>query len=338
MEPPKKPHWPQNSTARNLALVNEQEHVELLLHALCDSVSFPERTNRMGRRPLPPKDLLFAALLKIYTTMSGRRAQGALRGCRARGHVGIAASYNSVLAVFGRSWLTPILEDLIGVTAAPFASLERSFAQDATGFSQTRRDNYFASSHDDQRAQRPFVKLHAMVGVRTNVVTAARVSNRGDAPMLEPLLVETMRRGFVVEEVSADKAYLSYANIDAIRAAGAMPFIPLKSNSTTKASHSKAWRDLHAFFLLRHDEFLKRYHQRSNVETTFGMIKKRFGDGVRTLLPVTQANEVLAKVVLHNICCAVAAFYESGLEPDFWSDLPSTPMAPAATRLRSVKL
>ena len=30
-----------------------------------------------------------------------------------------------------------------------------------------------------------------------------------------------------------------------------------------------------------------------------------------------QKNEVLCKVLAHNVCCVIAAWYELGIEPDF---------------------
>jgi transposase len=37
-----------------------------------------------------------------------------------------------------------------------------------------------------------------------------------------------------------------------------------------------------AQFLLHREDFLKHYHQRSNVESTFSAIKRKFGDSVRS--------------------------------------------------------
>ena len=31
-------------------------------------------------------------------------------------------------------------------------------------------------------------------------------------------------------------------------------------------------------------------------------------------------NEVLAKLVCHNICCLISAIYEMGVDPVFWVD------------------
>jgi transposase len=64
---------------------------------------------------------------------------------------------------------------------------------------------------------------------------------------------------------------------------------------------------------------MSRYHLRSNVESTFSMVKAKFGDGVRSRLDTAMKNEVLAKLVNHNICCLISAMYEVGIDPTFWA-------------------
>jgi hypothetical protein len=42
------------------------------------------------------------------------------------------------------------------------------------------------------------------------------------------------------------------------------------------------------------------YHKRSNVEATFSMIKRVFGDSVRSKTETARQNEVLLKILCHN--------------------------------------
>jgi transposase len=48
-------------------------------------------------------------------------------------------------------------------------------------------------------------------------------------------------------------------------------------------------------------EFLGHYHKRSNVESTFAMIKGKFRGHVRSKTPVAMVNETLCKIICHNI-------------------------------------
>jgi hypothetical protein len=73
----------------------------------------------------------------------------------------------------------------------------------------------------------------------------------------------------------------------------------------------------------RHPEFMDHYYQRNNVESTFFMLKARFGGRVRSKSERGQINEALCKVVCHNLCVLVQSIYELGLEPSFFTDAAS---------------
>jgi transposase len=76
---------------------------------------------------------------------------------------------------------------------------------------------------------------------------------------------------------------------------------------------------MYHYFHPHRDEFDKRYQQRSNVESTFSTIKAKFGDGVRSKLDIAMKNEVLAKVLCHNLCCVIQSMHEFGVNPTFWA-------------------
>jgi hypothetical protein len=52
--------------------------------------------------------------------------------------------------------------------------------------------------------------------------------------------------------------------------------------------------------------------QRRNVETIVHMIKSKFGDSIKVNLNCT-LNEVLCKVVGHNICVVIQEMFEFGI-------------------------
>ena len=78
-------------------------------------------------------------------------------------------------------------------------------------------------------------------------------------------------------------------------------------------------------FLYKQAEFLAHYHQRSNAESTFSAVKRKFGGAVRSKRLDAQVNEVLCKVLCHNLSCLVHAIHELGIEPSFGAT-PTTAM------------
>ncbi|MGC2361744.1 MAG: transposase [Candidatus Cybelea sp.] len=163
-------------------------------------------------------------------------------------------------------------------------------------------------------------------------MTSVEVTNRrsADSPHLPALLKATTKR-FKVKTVAADKGYISHSNLDAIASVGAFPLIPFKThhnpgggywsktgNRRVTQGSRELWRRMYEFFTYNREEFLAHYHQRSNVETTFHMIKSKFGTRVRAKTPTAQVNEVLAKVLCHNLCCLVSATFELGIDAKFW--------------------
>lgn len=156
-----------------------------------------------------------------------------------------------------------------------------------------------------------------MTGVKSNVITSVKVTSEfdNDSPELKAL-VDTTAENFTMEEVSADKAYLSRDNLEHIESKGAMPYVPFKSNSQP-SGNGAIWKKMYHYFQLNNEQFLEHYHKRSNAETTVSMIKAKFGDMVRNKSWTAQINEVLCKVICHNICCVIMEMHTLGITPSF---------------------
>ncbi len=133
-----------------------------------------------------------------------------------------------------------------------------------------------------------------------------------------PDLLKTTAANFKMEEVSGDKAFASINNTNVIAAVGAVPYIPFKSIHT--GIGGGLWQKMFHYFQFKREEFLQHYHKRSNVESTFSMIKAKFRDHVRSKGDTAMKNEVLCKIVCHNICCLIQEMYELGIEPEFWTE------------------
>ena len=297
---PKRPTYPRNNAAINRAQTTEKERVAVLLKGLCEGIEQPPREpGKRGRNAYCIRDVIFWIIMKVFTTLSGRRAKSDIRTCKERQQIGKVYAVSTMFRAMLEESTTAILLHLLEASAAPLAVIENRLGQlavDSTGFHTRVFERWFSHKHGKMKAEHPFMKLHIMVGTETHVVTGAIVSNAADCPQL-PELLDTTTKQFVVREVSADKAYLSKKNLAAINAAGATPFIPFKENSVGMSSKSEYWRRMWCHFTLKADDFAKRYHRRSNVETVMHMIKSKFGAAVRAKTPRAQINEILAKLI-----------------------------------------
>jgi transposase len=311
-----KQEWP----AYNAAQVNEKDEFQKLLHELCKGVGEPSQT--MGRPRLPFEDMIFAAAFKVYSTVSGRRFMSDLRDAHGKGYISKLPCYNSIFNYFENEALTPYLKMLIEESSLPLQAIESDFAVDSSGFSTSRFVQWVQAKHHNPKLmeQRDWVKVHLMCGVKTNIVTSIEITDRyaSDSPQFKGL-VEATGQNFTMSEVSADKAYLSADNLQTVIDHHAMPYIPFKSNSApAHRSKNPTWRRMYHYFCYNQKWFMQQYHKRSNVETTFHMIKSKFGDSLRSKTETAQINEALCKVLCHNICCLIQSMFELNLKPEFW--------------------
>ncbi|MDO8510763.1 MAG: transposase, partial [Nanoarchaeota archaeon] len=218
---------------------------------------------------------------------------------------------------FKKKELTPLLAQLVQITSLPLSTVERNFAIDSTGFGTGNFQRWFSFKHGRELSSRRWVKCHFMTGVKSNIITSVKVTTEfdNDSPELKALVAQTAEN-FDMAEITADKAYLSRENLNLIAEAGATPYIPFKSNSTPRPAGVAIWKKMYHYFSLNNDEFMTHYHQRSNAESTVFMIKSKFGDNVRSKSWTAQVNEVLCKVICHNIVCVIHEMNELGYNPE----------------------
>jgi transposase len=318
---PKRPTYKQDWPAYNRAQMMEKNRLQALLHDLCRGIQEPPRPfGKRGRTPTPLADQVFACAFKVYSTFSGRRFNCDLQDAIDKGYMSCTMHANKLCCYMENEELTPILHKLIAQSSLPLRAVETVFAPDSTGFSTSRFVRWYDEKYGVQRSGKDWVKAHVMTGVKTNTVTAVIIAGReaNDSPMFKPL-VEATAENFTVKEVPADKAYLSHDNLDLLHTMGGTAYIPFKSNSTPGAPGTLWERTFH-YYQFRREDFLKHYHQRSNAESTFSMVKAKFRDHVRSKTDAAMTNEVLCKLLCHNICVLIQSQCELGIEPVFWQD------------------
>src|SRR5205085_2666589 len=119
-----------------------------------------------------------------------------------------------------------------------------------------------------------------------------------------------------LHEVSADKAYANRVNLHLVESVGAKPYIAFRSNTRGDGKCS-TWNRIFHYYSFNREEYMQHYHKRSNAESAFSMIKGRFGERLRSKTHTAQVNELLCKVLCHNLCVLVQSIYELGLEVEF---------------------
>ena len=323
--------WPTYNTAQE----HEGEHFERLLRSLCDTVPQPEREpGRAGRPTLFLPDVVYSLGLKVYSRLSIRRAMSPLRRAEGDGLMTRKPSRTSSSRYLSDPSLTPLLRELIERSALPLRGIETCFAVDSSGFASTANNRWFDHKHGGTKKKVRWAKLHIICGVQTNIVTAADCTayESADVRFFDEF-VRTTAQNFKVEEVSADKAYLSHKNIRVVDEVGGTPYIPLRKDSKLRQKRQKAdplWERLYHHFTLREANFLAHYHKRSNVETTFSMIKSKFGEVLLSKSGPAQVNETLLRVLCHNVCVVNKAMYQLGVEPDAETGILGQRPTPAA--------
>ena len=302
-------------SAYNAAQTEEIKIFDALLKDLVKAIPEPEQ--KMGRPRLPMSETLFCAIQKVYSQLSSRRAHSLFQNAVERKQIDHAPYFNAPSALFNNPNITPILHELVTLSALPVAGLETDFAIDSTGFRTTTFSAYCGIKHGQKKEHR-WLKAHMATGVKTNIVTGIQISttNDNDSPHFAPL-VKDISKNFNISEISADRAYSSRDNFEVVGSVGGVVYIPFKKHARCKTRGSPLWNKMFYFFQLNREEFMEHYHKRSNVESTNAAIKRKFGETLKSKNQIAQVNELLAKIIAYNLTVVIHEMYENGISPDF---------------------
>jgi transposase len=289
-----------------------------ILADLCSLIEEPK--HQKGRKPTLMKDIVFSSVLKEYLNTSSRRVQGDLKLFSRAGLLTREIPFNTLLDHLEKPELKYVLKELVEISSLPLKQIELDFAIDATGFGVSRYVTYFDVRYRKDNRMKLFRKCHAVCGVKTNVITAVEITEGhvNDQTQFEPLAKDTARN-FSIREFTADKGYLSKKNYNVIRDFGGIAFIPFKSNTSGKCAggDSFTFKKMFQVFKEHREVFMQHYHKRSNIESAFSMIKRKFGTNVKCKKEISQDNEILSKVLAHNICVLVQELFLNKIDINF---------------------
>ena len=189
-------------------------------------------------------------------------------------------------------------------------------AGDSTGYSYLRFVRWFDVRANRFRDKKGWVKLHAIVDIRTRIIIDCLVTDSVVAD-INGLYTMLSRFGEGVGDFCLDSAYLARDMCDTIHAMGMTPRIKPKSNTIRNARGSQPWREMVSLYMDDRDTFDSEYHQRSVIEAIFAAIKKMYGDCTRCRRRDNRTKEILIRVMCYNIELVARSNIKDGrLTPD----------------------
>lgn len=300
----------------NQSQLEEYDYFQHLLYELVSTIE--ETEQHMGRPRLKIRDLLYCCITKGYNKQSARMVHHYFEDALQRQYITYAPNFRAISKTLLRQDITPILYDLVRFSSLPLVEIDNVHAIDSTGFRCSTFGAYCEHAHGTKRMHN-WLKVHISTGVKSNIITDVIITDefKSDSPQFKKLLLNTSKH-FKISEVSADLAYSSRKNLEIVDKLGGVPYIPFKKNATGKARGSALWNKTFHYFQLHREEFDSHYHQRSNVESTFGALKKKLGENLMSKNRTAQINEMLCKIIAYNITVVIRCMFKMGITPDFF--------------------
>ena len=314
----KKKSYPQNWFVYYSACKNEKFMVWRIIKDAVDYLEISKSIATNGRPSVNLSDIIKCLCIKAYSGLSSWRSDSELRIAQRLGIVDNIYKRSALNKYLGKPEVTLLLKKLLRTIAEPVAVIETQLTTDATGIGLAYSRKRWVEVRNDHQQHKLFVKLHIICGAKSNVVFAANITKgtAHESPLLKALIEETVEY-VEAREISADSGYLSRDNVNYSSESGMQAFIMPKKNTSTKKGGLGAWGAMVRLWRDNYDLFALHYHQRSNSESTFSMIKRKFGDYVRAKSEIGQINEVLTKTVCHNACVLGEALLEFDIKPKF---------------------
>ena len=297
----------------------------MFFRILKDAVDFmvvEEEYKGNGRPPAYYGDILKSLCIKSYHNYSSWRTESELKIARAMGIIDEVYKRTTLMKYMQDEKITKMLHKLYRIIAQPIAPIELYFAADATGISNAYGNTRWIKirhTKEELKKRKEYSKLNIMSGCKTNIIASAEITKGTvhESPYFKSLLDDTAKI-FTVKEVMADAGYLSKDNVKAVTDIGAAPFIMGKKNvNVPMRGTMSSWGAMLRLWKKHQMYFAEHYHQRSNVESTFGALKRKFGDFCRCKKPESQENEILCKIVCFNATVLSEALLAYDLKPEF---------------------
>ncbi len=339
----KKPTYPQDNVAINLAKTNEVQLFRKLIDEFTIAVIEEPLYKGTGRPGFTQREKIIAMAACCYNKSDLRKTNSYLKDLEAQHYISKAPSFKSISNFFNDKQLLDLLDRLILFTAIPFLTNETTVGIDATGFSISKyhewvrykfmrlmkKTNEKSLRGEEikkrflpmliKKKKREFIKAHIFGMCGSNSILAVEVTKSkvsdSDTETLELLLGKVMRIGTMsAKDFVADKAYSTHPIYAILAKYDLNVYIPFKSNAKPTSKGVPLWQKKYWEWIYHPTTTYEHYHKRSNLESIMHMIKQKFGHWVASRNFTAMQNEVKTKVLCHNICVLIQEMYENDLQ------------------------
>ncbi len=316
---PEKRIYPRNFPIIYAAARNEKLMFLRILKDVVDYLNIPQRHSGNGRPSAVLKDILKCLCIQSYCGLSHWRIESELKIARELRIIDNIYRKSALCKYLNKEEISYWLQKIYQTIVIPIATIETIAAVDATGMSVQYGRKRWIEIRDDHQLHKDYKKLHILSGTKSNAIYFAEITdgNVHESPRLKYLL-DGIKDKFSFQRLVADPGYLSKRNTDLISQNGMQPIIlPKRNVRSVNRGSDGSWGKMIWFFKNNPELFLMYYHARSNVESTFSMLKRKFGYELRSKSSIGQSNEILAKIVCLNASILGEAILEFQLRPQF---------------------
>ncbi len=298
------------------SLENEKKNFLKILCSFIDNIDFNRNDYFIGRPRADYGDVIKCLLIMSYHCWSYRRANYDIEKMYEDNLISTIPKRSTLNKYMNDEAFREVLEKLIEKSALPFLEVETCVILDSTWYSNkiklatsSYKVKYVRENKLSPNAKTR--KLHIIIGRHSKVILCARTSfgTVHDNKFFEKLLDQTLKNGFKVRTLLADKGYGSRQNYILCEDNGIEAFIDFKSSDTERRSLSTLRKK--QLRLLREEPTIwyQTYNFRPLVEMVFSVMKRTGKNYLRSRTDTAQDCEMLLRALWYNLNVVAKYYY-----------------------------
>lgn len=267
---------------------------------LADSFPFWQRRKRTGRPPVHERDLLIGYLLRQFFDTTFRQTQGLMECLKDYFEFQKIPSHTLLSKKNQSKRWHHLWKRFHRFIMDGLSRRKAIISTDASGFSGRRRT--WKETPHALRAVENWVKVHAAIEINSFFVLNYELtkSNIHDSQVFDDVWDDVPDNIIPIRSL-ADAAYHGEDCLQTALNHGATPIHGIKTNAVYHRHPETAYQRMVNFFTHWPNRYQSLYGKRNHAETTFSMMKSRFGYRIRCRSELGRKNEVHSKINAHNI-------------------------------------